>query len=460
MPANLYSIIDIETTGGNAWTDRITEIAIYVYDGQRVIREFSSLVNPQRSIPPFVVKLTGITDEMVENAPLFEEIAREIVDLTEGTIFVGHNVQFDYSFVRQEFKALGFNYDKQTLCSCRLARKLIPGHPSYSLGRICYSLGIEINGRHRAAGDAAATVKLFEKILEADTFGELDKELKPARLATLPECLDVEKVYSLPENPGVYYFHDNKGEIIYVGKSKNIRKRVLSHFKKKTISARDARLRHELSEITFLQTGTELIALLLESDEIKKHLPRYNKSQKEKKFSYGIFDYTDEDGYINLFAEPVKKNQAKPLACFKNLEQALLSLQRIVDKNKLCSKLCGLEKGNSACFSYQVKKCQGACLKLEKPDDYNKKVTRAMESFNFNQPHFLIIDNGRNSREKSVVRVENGHYHGFGYFEPAIMGNRMEDIKDVAIKYPENPDTRHIIHSHLRSTRNANLFTL
>ncbi len=449
----MYSIIDIETTGGNAWTDRITEVAVFVHDGQQVVKKFSSLVNPERRIPPFVARLTGITDEMVQDAPFFHEIARDLVELTEDTVFVGHNVQFDYSFIRQEFKNLGYQYDRQTLCTCKLSRKLIPGHPSYSLGRLCEGLGIRIKGRHRAAGDAEATVELFEKLLQEDFHGEFEKALKPTRFALLPECLGTEKVYSLPERPGVYYFHDEAGEIIYIGKSKNIRKRVLSHFKKKAPLARDARIRKELADITFQQTGTELIALLLETEEIKMHQPRFNRAHKTLKFPFGIFDLVNQDGYLTLFADKLERQAALPVASFKSLEQSLHMLHKKALEYGLCPKLTGIEKGAGPCFHFQVKKCSGACCGNEPVEAYNKRVESLLESFYFKNPSFVIIDHGRNAMEKSVVSVENGRYAGFGYFDASLTGSNIEAIRHAVKPFPDHPDSRYLIHSYLQSDK-------
>jgi DNA polymerase-3 subunit epsilon len=162
----LFTIIDIETTGNSSGNGKITEIAIYQHNGQNITDSFSTLINPEIDIPYFITKLTGINNEMVKNAPKFYEVARKIVELTAGRTFIAHNVHFDYSFVKEEFKRLGYNFNRKTLCTVQLSRKLLPGHKSYSLGRLCDDLGIEINGRHRAAGDAYATVKLFEILLE------------------------------------------------------------------------------------------------------------------------------------------------------------------------------------------------------------------------------------------------------------------------------------------------------
>ncbi|MFM8432597.1 MAG: exonuclease domain-containing protein, partial [Bacteroidota bacterium] len=229
-----YAIVDIETTGGNAFTDRITEVAIYIHDGKKVVDEFSSLINPERPIPPYVARLTGISDEMVATAPRFYEIAKEIVNLTEDCVFVAHNVQFDYHFLRHEFRSLGYTYNRDQVCTVRLSRKLLPGHPSYSLGRLCERLGITLENRHRAGGDALATVRLFELLLETDKEDWISRSMKNDHLnVRFPPDFDRKIVDRLPEDAGVYYFHNEDGKVIYVGKSTNIRKRVLSHFANK-----------------------------------------------------------------------------------------------------------------------------------------------------------------------------------------------------------------------------------
>lgn len=168
----MYAVVDIETSGGRAQVDKITEIAIYIHDGRRVVDEFTTLINPEVSIPPFITNLTGINNQMVANAPKFYEVAKKIVLLTEGKLFVAHNAQFDYGFIQAEFKRLGYDYQRNTLCTVKMSRKIIPGLKSYSLGNLCQSVGIPINNRHRAAGDALATIKLLDLLLEK-TQGQL-----------------------------------------------------------------------------------------------------------------------------------------------------------------------------------------------------------------------------------------------------------------------------------------------
>ena len=219
----MYAILDIETTGLSPINDKIIEIAVFIHDGKQVVEEYSTLVNPEKTIPYNITRLTGITNEMVEDAPKFWEIAKDLVTLTEGKSVVAHNASFDYNFIRNEFKSLGYNFKRDRLCTVKLSRRIIPNHKSYSLGKLCMDLGIVVNGRHRAAGDAFATVKLFEHLLQiSPTLGGLN--------SSKFYHISADIIKNLPEEPGVYYFHNQHGDIIYIGKSKNIRTRVFSHF--------------------------------------------------------------------------------------------------------------------------------------------------------------------------------------------------------------------------------------
>ena len=231
-----YAIIDVETTGGRAVRDKITEIAIVLHDGEQVLDSFESLVNPECPIPYGITELTGISNEMVADAPRFYEIAKRVVEMTEGAVFVAHNVRFDYSFVQEEFKRLGFTYTRKQLCTVRLARKAFPGLRSYSLGNLIRTLNLNAGARHRAMGDTLATVDLFERIMRLENGKSEAGDLINLGIkeALLPGALSLEKIHSLPQECGVYYFHDQYGQVVYVGKSINIQKRVASHFAKKT----------------------------------------------------------------------------------------------------------------------------------------------------------------------------------------------------------------------------------
>jgi len=438
---NKYCIIDVETTGTSAHDGRITEVAVYCHDGEKITDEFTTLVNPEQRIPYRITQLTGITDRMVANAPRFCEVARRIVEMTTGATFVAHNAAFDYSFIRSEFARLGYDFQRERLCTVRLSRKLIPGKPSYSLGNLCQSLGLEINNRHRAAGDALATVKLFELLLS------IEKHPGDLILKGISTGFDAEKLKSLPQETGVYYLHNSRGDVIYVGKSLNIRDRVVQHLT--NISTRKAlEMSQQINDITWELTGSELVALLLESYEIKRLLPVYNRAQRRNTFSFGLFDKIDSNGYINLEIKRIKEGD-QPLTSYASKTSAQNQLFVIAENHHLCQKLSGLYKSKGACFHYGLKQCYGACIGEEPPDDYNKRVEEALRPFQFNDDSFLIIDRGRVPTERSAVLVMRGCYKGFGFFDsneqitPGI-------IEDIINSYPDNRDVRQIIRQHIR----------
>jgi len=368
----MYAIIDVETTGLSADKSRITDIAIFIHDGKKVIDTFSTLINPEYPIPPRISMLTGITDEMVFNAPKFYEVAKKIFQLTENMVFVAHNVGFDFSMIRAEYKRLGGDFNRKKLCTVRLSRKLLPGLRSYSLGNIAQHLGIGIRGRHRAEGDARATVSLFEILLKKDTAAFVEVSLKKGSMeATLPSNLSKKVFEKIPDRTGVYYFHDENGKIIYIGKAVNIKKRLLSHFtggEKKPLA-----MLSRINDITYTLTGSELVALLLESDEIKKHYPLYNRAQKNKNAVFGICQYEDKSGYIRLGYNNLML-LSEPLASFYNITEARSFLLKLKETYSLCPKLCGLQASPNTCFDFHIKKCKGACCKKEKPSSYNKRI--------------------------------------------------------------------------------------
>ncbi len=454
----MYAILDIETTGGNASVERITEIAIYVHDGKKVVEEFSTLINPERTIPYFISRLTGINNGMVRDAPKFYEVAKKIVEITEGNIVVAHNAQFDYSFIREEFRNLGYTFSRDYVCTVKLSRKLIPGFRSYSLGTLCNNLGIVIENRHRAAGDAQATVKLFEMLLERDRDDDISKSIKNDYMhLRFPENFDRKLIEKLPESTGVYYLHNEDGSIIYIGKSNNIRKRVLTHFANKG-NRKAIEMRNSIRDVTFELTGSELIALLLESDEIKKHLPVYNRALRHSLFNYGIFRSVNEDGYITLKAGKITRN-AQPIITSHSVEEAKEILERKIVKYQLCQKLCGIYDIDYACFQFSINQCNGACIGKEKPEAYNKRVMKAIASLDYIHRNFLIVGTGRNEEERSVVSIENGKYLGFGFFNPDYVDPSAETLKEVISSRQDNRDAHRIIHRHLLQNKQDSILT-
>ncbi|UYZ64153.1 exonuclease domain-containing protein [Hymenobacter weizhouensis] len=487
----MYAIVDLETTGGQPTQDRITEIAIYIHDGEKVVDEFSTLLNPGRPIPFFITQLTGITDDMVREAPKFHEVARKIVELTEGCVFVAHNVRFDYSFLKKEFADLGYNYSRKTLCTVRLSRSLLPGQPSYSLGKLCQNIGIPLHDRHRAAGDAAATAILFGRLLgisqqaedlaapgrsPAETLAAVDatapagrrpgaavgeklpsarkiKAVQEAiRTALLPPNITPEKMATLPQEAGVYYFHNEQGEVIYVGKSINIYKRIQQHFAVDYKSRKSIEFKNSIADITWELTGSELVALLYESHEIKRLKPLYNRAQRRSVFPAGIFLRTDEQGYKHLYYGRADDHaQSHPLIALGNQYKAKGFLFHKVAKFNLCQKLCDLYKTNGSCFDYQVHRCKGACVGLEPPEEYNLRVEAAIESFTYEHGSFVVIGPGRHATENSVVVVENGRYLGFGYVDESFSARRLGDFREVITRYNDNKDVQQIIRQYLRT---------
>ena len=439
----MYSIIDIETTGLSPRQERITEIAIYIHDGKKIVDEFTTLINPEKKISYRITQLTGINNKMVENAPRFYEVAKKIVEMTEGTIFVGHNVHFDYNFIRKEFKEFGYDYYRDKICTMKLSRKLLPGRRSYALAKICNELGIDIKNRHRAFGDAKATVELFEILLK------LEKNLKKLTYQGLNTNLERKQIESLPEKTGVYYFHNDKGDIIYIGKSINIHDRVLSHLSNNR-SKRAIEMRNEIADIGFEITGSELVALLFESNEIKKHVPKYNRALRRNSFQWGIYSYFDANDYLRL---KIEKNilDKMPLTSFSSQQAAKNHLFMLTEAFQLCQKLCGLFDTKGACFQYNIKQCNGACIQEENPETYNSRVRQAIEPYRFQNEDFIVIDKGRNVDEHSVIVVEHNKYLGFGYLDFELNGQtNIEQIKECITTYPDNKDTGQIIRSYLK----------
>jgi DNA polymerase-3 subunit epsilon len=449
----MYAIVDIETTGGSARLEKITEIAIYLHDGEKITGEFVSLVNPERNIPYFITNLTGITNEMVENAPKFYEIAKQVVELTEGRTFVAHNARFDYSFIRQEFKSLGFNYKRNILDTVALSRKLLPGHGSYSLGNICKDLKITIEGRHRAAGDALATVKLFGILMEKDSLlhGSKNRLMRNTKASKLNPLLDLHKLDQIPDEPGIYYFYNENGDLIYIGKSRNLQQRINTHLSNNSTN-RAMEMRDVIADIEWETTGSELIALLKESYEIKKNKPVYNRAQRRTGFQWGIYTFTDNNGYINYRYGQVTTEDS-PVSVFTSKDRAKSKLNELVEKYSLCQKLSGLYETDGACFHYHVGICKGACIGKESSFGYNERASRAGEEFVFARRNFFIIDSGRDDEERCAVKIVNGKYWGYGYFNINNMGFGLSTVHDCIKPSADNRDIQVILKQYLKNNR-------
>lgn len=443
----MYSVVDIETTGNGYKGQKITEISVFLFDGEKIIDEFTSLVNPEQAIPYFITNLTGITEAMVRTAPKFYEIAKKVAEITKDAIFVAHNVNFDYNIIRDEFKSLGFDFKRKKLCTVRLSRKIIPGLSSYSLGNICKAEGIEIAARHRAKGDAEATVELFRRLLKRDDNFTINSFLNAkSREATLPPLLDKQVVDKLPERHGVYYFKNEQKEVIYVGKANNIKQRVISHFydkKKKEIT-----MCLETADISYTETGSELIALLRESSEIKHLYPKFNRAQRKAGEAVGLFSYEDQRGIVHLAFNRLKLTP-NPLMKFYSMAACRSMLEKVCEVFELCPKYCHLQTNVNACFHYQLQQCKGICTGKEAVESYNKRVYEAIKSLGLQTENLVIKESGRNNKEIGFALILNGIYQGFGYVDKKIKIEDTDDYQLYLQPQQDNRDVQRILKSYL-----------
>ena len=338
----------------------------------------------------------------------------------------------------------------------QLSRKYLLGHASYSLGNLCRDLNITIEGRHRAGGDALATTKLFDIIIAANGGTPPVPDSQQISKKHLHPKLDFAAIKSIPDTCGVYYFYNDKNELIYVGKSLNIRKRVLSHLSN-TKTNRASRMMVEIATIDYELTGNELIALLKESHEIKANKPLYNRAQRRTMDRFGIYLFTNDKGY-NCFTITAA-NKDEPIATFETREQAVEQLERWCKKFELCQKLCGLYPVEGSCFYHQTGMCHGACVGLEFPFSYNMRVDAMLDAIKYFSPNMAIITNGRTNSEKAVIWVENGTYLGYGYFDETTQISQLSELKDVISIYPDNRDIRNIINGFIRKQKGIRIET-
>ena len=446
----MYAILDIETTGGQFNEEGITEIAIYKFDGHEVVDQFISLVNPEIPIQPFVVKLTGINNAMLRSAPKFFEVAKRIIEMTADCVIVAHNASFDYRILRTEFRRLGYDFESQTLCTVELSKKLLPEQPSHSLGKLVRALGIPMADRHRASGDALATVKLFKILLEKDLEKEIVKDFIKLEIqkGIAPKLLDI--VSKLPAKTGVYYIHNEKGNLIYIGKSRNIKKRINQHFTGTTTKCK--KIQAEVFTVTYEETGSELVALLKESEEIKINKPIYNRAQRKSIFQLALYAEKDEKGYINLKLQKAD-GRKKEITSFTSIQEGKNALFRITSHYHLCQKLTGLYSTKTNCFQYSIKECDGACLGVISPEEYNTRVQEFIEKNSFENQNMVLIDKGRSISERSAVLIENGIYKGYAFYDLNYQIHNIEILRNIIIPMQNNRDTKSIIQGHVRKNK-------
>ncbi|MBE7175228.1 MAG: GIY-YIG nuclease family protein [Mucilaginibacter polytrichastri] len=433
----LYALVDIETTGGHASAHGITEVAICIHDGTRVTERYETLINPYQTIPLFIQSMTGITQDMVDEAPDFRKVAAEIFALLSDKIFVAHNVNFDYSFLKHHLSVCGFELNVKRLCTVRLGRKIFPGLPSYGLGKICRHFDIGNDARHRAMGDCAAMAELFSLYILHDRDGHIESSLKQRSSEyALPSHLPKQEIEKIPVKTGVYYFHDRKGKVIYVGKARNLKRRVLSHFVNHKPGPQKQGFMRKISKITFRTCASDLMAHILEAVEIKKYWPEFNRSQKRFEQAYGLFMYEDQRGYLHIRAGK-KVKYSRPVYTFNKLTDALNAAQQLRHDFDLCGtrcgfgcdEICGCGRGNENMISVP---------------DYNQRVKKAIGSLYLTENTFVIHDENPDEHESICVLMENGQFYGIG--SVAERQASISAYKEKINRYPSNAYLNNLIY--------------
>ncbi len=411
-----FAIVDIETTGSHFGPDCITEIGVVITDGEKEIHRYETLVNPQARIPRFITHLTGITEEMVSDAPVFEDIASEVFELLEGRIFVAHNVNFDYKIVKGHLERSGYAIPSKRLCTVRMSRKLLPGYPSYSLGKLSASLGLAHQNAHRAMGDAEVTAELFHLLFQKNT-GEIEQALKAnSKEATLPANLPKENYEKLPDQPGVYYFHDAKGKIIYIGKAKNLKKRVTTHFTGKNGLKKRGFL-ESIFDVSYELTGNEVIASLLEEAEIKHYWPAFNNAQKARIQKYGVYHYQDQNGHSRLGINKINGHY-QGIMQFPTLAKARNWLLDKIESYDLMASYCGLSHFES---------------KEVTLDEHQKNLKKLLGEYLALEETIVWKGRGRDANEEAFVLMENGVYRGFGFVDRSHSVTTVTELKTFII---------------------------
>lgn len=368
LPSITY--LDLETTGATPLRDRITEIALVRFDNGIEVARWQTLVNPEQPIPTFIQQLTGIDNEMVANAPTFKQVADSLLAFLEGSVLAAHNVRFDHGFIKAEFKRLGITLRQKVLCTVKLSRLLYPQHKSHGLDAIMQRHNITTIARHRAMGDVETILSFLNSAnLELGEVALLQATKQLMLGPTLPPHLDASLLEDMPETPGVYLFYGENNLPIYIGKSINIRARVLSHFSSDHASTKEMRISQEIKHVEWIETAGDFSALLLESKLIKDRMPIHNRQLRNERQLCSWYLKPDSESLPLL--ELVREDVITPnllsqlFGTFKTKRQAVETLRKIAEAHQLCPKLLGLESGKGACFASQIKRCKGACCGKE-----------------------------------------------------------------------------------------------
>ena len=428
------AFVDLETTGATASKDRITEIGIILLDGENV-EEWSTLVQPEARIPSHIERLTGITNEMVTDAPRFNEVAQTVLRLLDGRIFVAHNARFDYAFLKQSFLREGIDFFAKTLCTVKLSRRLFPSHPRHNLDSLIARHNLKVDSRHRAIGDARLIHQFWNHVHLTVDHAKIDEAVKTILgRPSVPTHLDLTLIDGLPDSPGVYLFFGENDLPLYIGKSKNIRQRVMSHFTADISSAKEMSLCQQVRRIDFYRTGGEIGALLKEAQLVKQMQPTHNRQlrRNDELCSIQMQDSASGQQVRIAYARDLDfSTEANLFGLFQSQREASKTLMQIAEEHRLCKGLIGLEKikPGSPCFGRQLRRCDGACTGEEPRAKHNLRLIAALSSLRiktwpFSGPAYLregdeilLIHQwaylGSARSEQEVWSILDGHHARF-----------------------------------------------
>lgn len=435
----MYAIIDVETTGGSPKRERIIEIAIVKSNGEKIIDSYQTLINPEKNIPPFVSNLTGISNEMVEQAPLFEEVSKQIDAFTKGCVIVAHNAHFDYGFIKNEFRYIGEYYQRDRICTVKLTQRALPGLEGYSLGKLAEHFSIEHKDKHRAFGDAEATARLLHILLRDANPQILAQFMHRGYIHHPPEIKIPEKrILAVPDETGVLMFHDSAGKILYIMKSHDLYTRITDMLFYFNPDTHKGNMLKKATDISFTITGSEILAQILEIQHIYKNRPSYNK----KTYGLNLVEMqTDKDkyGYYNIHLARSSKITNKGLY-FSNFYEANSQIGSLVKLHKLCPILCTREtNANGSCEYFEKKLCMGACVNQEEQVTYNKRVERAMKKLKYKKPNFILIDEGPNIESKTAFLIQNNKCLGYAVFDKEAIPETPEMLADQITPILKHP---------------------
>lgn len=453
------AFVDVETTGTSLTRDRIIEIGVVRVEDGKVVDRFQSLLNPDTHVPTEIEALTGIASNDLVNAPHFTSIRKDLYSILDGCVFSAHNVRFDYGFVRSEFAREDVTYRAKNLCTVKLSRTLFPRHKHHNLDSLIERFDFSCPSRHRALDDAWVCWQFYEKLGSLFEVNKLEQAIaRVMKRPSLPINLSEETLESLPEGPGVYLFYGKDGMPLYVGKSVNIRERVLSHFATDHSSSTEMKIAQQIHSIETIPTNGELGALFKEAQLVKSLQPLYNRQlRRARKMILGKMapsKYQAPSSYFSVTLEEVDQIDPAELdqiiGVFKSQQQARQFLWQQVKDHKLCPKLLGLEKGKGACFGYRLGKCSGGCLGKENPALYNGRLTIALAKGKLRRWPFT----GPIAIEE---RLDDDHVEEHIIDQWCYLGSRTSETQELSQEIKFDLDTYKILNRFLKAEKNRAL---